>query len=152
MTVDGARRWIIIASLFVTGTAFVFFLVAPAIGYPLTWEQGVRLFEIILPVFLAYLGSATHFLFHARMHQRQDHLENAGQFLGLLVKGPILVFGIATIALLFAFGYSNRSSAPAGEGMTIDMLSSSFTAALGILAVTTNVAVSYLFALESKRR
>jgi len=48
------------------------------------------------------------------------------------------------------FGYSNRISAKAGSGMSLDVLASLLSAALGLLAVTTNVAASYFFAAEKR--
>src|SRR5262249_1105999 len=125
----------------------IFFLVAPAVGYPLTWDQSSRVFEIILPVFLGYLGSATHFLFRGRPNLKPIELQDDSGMLGLLIRGPLLVFGIAAVAIVFAFGYANRASAPGGYGMSVDALAGSFTAVIGLLAVTTNVAVSYLFSL-----
>jgi hypothetical protein len=150
MKIDKARRFLVIASLFFTGGTFVFFLVAPAVGYPLTWDQSSRVFEIILPVFLGYLGSATHFLFHGGQNPRSIELKDESGMLGLLIQGPLWVFGIATVALIFAFGYTNRGSAPSGSGMSVDALAGSFTAVIGLLAVTTNVAVSYLFSLGER--
>jgi hypothetical protein len=150
MTIDGARKSIIVTSLVATGLVFVFFLVAPPLGFPLEWDQGQRVIEILLPVFLGYLGTATHFLFHSNKPQVLPTLELQNSLLGLLIKGPIWVFAIACAAILFAFGYSNRSTAPSGSGMSIDQLSWAFTAALGILAVTSSVAVAYLFSLGEK--
>jgi hypothetical protein len=63
MTTDEARRWIVLASLTITGAVFVFFLLAPVSGYPLEIAQAQGIFQIVLPVFLGYLGSATHFVF-----------------------------------------------------------------------------------------
>jgi len=51
--------------------------------------------------------------------------------------------------VLFAFGYSNRASAPQDSGMSVDSLAWAITAALGILTASTSVAVSYLFSLGS---
>jgi hypothetical protein len=153
MDVDLARGWLIKASLVATGAAFVFFLVAPAVGYPLTWNQSMRVFEIVLPVFLSYLGTATHFLFHSNNRRDKPVTVNPSSIslLGLLVRGPIIVFGVASIAIIFAFGFSNRASSPErGTGMSPDMLTWSFTAALGLLTVTTNVVVAYLFSATRK--
>jgi hypothetical protein len=150
MTINEARRFIITASLIATGATFVFFLVAPAVGYPLTWVDVPRVFEIILPVFLGYLGSATHFLFRARQDTKDIQLRDPGGMFGLLIRGPLAVFGVGIIALLFAFGYVNRIGAPNGSGMGVDELSHSLTALVGLLAVTTNAAVGYLFSLGGR--
>ena len=148
MSIDEARKFIILASLVTTGCTFAFFLIAPAIGYPLTWRDVPRIYEVILPVFLGYLGSATHFLFHAGSNRKEPPLNDRGGAFGLLIRGPFAVFGVGTISLLFVFGYVNRSGAPNGSGMGIDELSHFFTALLGLLAVTTNAAVGYLFSLR----
>ncbi len=63
MNAPTARLWIIRASLLTTGLNFTFFLIFPALGYPITFDQAIRLLEIVTPVYLAYFGSATYFLF-----------------------------------------------------------------------------------------
>lgn len=150
MNADGARRSLITSSLVASGTVFVFFLIAPLLGFPLRWDQSMRIFEIVLPVFLAYLGTAVHFVF-----RHLGGVQNAGiqsratdPYLNLLIRGPLAVFALASVALVTAFWISNRPNAPAGMGMSVDLLAAGFAAALGILTVTTNVAVSYLFTLD----
>jgi hypothetical protein len=150
MTIEGARKWIIVTSLAVTSAVFVFFFLAPQFGYPLVWEQSERIIEIVLPVFLGYMGTATHFLFHQNRSQMQIDLGANASLLGLIVRGPIIVFALACGAILFAFGYSNRLAAPQDSGMSIDQLSWAVAAALGLLSGTTSVAVSYLFSLGEK--
>ena len=54
------------------------------------------------------------------------------------------------VVLLVAFGYSNRVAASPGDGMSAEQLSAGVTTAMGLLAVTTNVIVAYLFAAEKK--
>ena len=149
MTVDAARRFIILTSLTATGVVFVFFLAAKPLGFPLDWDESQRIVEILLPVFLGYLGTATHFLFHNPKTDVELQLGAKGSLLGLLIKGPIIIFAVASIAILFAFGYSNRHGAPQDSGMSVDQLAWSFTAALGILAASSSVAVSYLFSLSA---
>ena len=149
MTVQTARAWLIVSSLTLTGCTFVFFLIAPTVGYPLEWDQSIRVFEIVLPVFLGYLGTAAHFVFrNAAAGDRPVVLrQEVNSLVGLLVVGPLVVFLVATLAIVIAFGYSNRPTATPGGGMSIEALAGSFTAALGLLTATTNVAVSYLFSL-----
>jgi len=65
MTILFARRWLILASLIVSGLVFLFVILAPVLGYPLTWDQALRIVELIVPVFFGYLGTGTHFLFGA---------------------------------------------------------------------------------------
>ena len=136
MTIQTARIWLIKVTLAITGLNFAFFLVAPSLGYPMTFEQAIRLLEIVTPVFFGYLGSATYFLFGKSGSNQDVALQGSKELFGLLVKGPVYVFGVATLAAMFAFGYSNRSTAPAGSGMTVDLLAGSISAALGLLAVT----------------
>jgi hypothetical protein len=146
MDVFKARKWLITSSLVITGANFLFFIVAPALGYPIRFDQSVSLMKIVLPVFLGYLGSATQFVFTPAKTPLITHL----QFLDLIVRGPVIVFGVATLMAIVTFGYSNRLTAPAGSGMSVGVLSSIITASLGLLAVTTNVVVSYLFAVEER--
>jgi hypothetical protein len=150
MDVNGARMWLIKSSLLVTTCVFLFLLIAPLFNYPLEWEQTPRLFEIVLPTFLGYLGTATHFLFHHDEKPQTLKLNGTSQLLSLLVKGPIVVFGLGSIALMFAFGYSNRHGATRGAGMNIDQLAMVISGLLGLLTATTSVAVSYLFSLRHK--
>ena len=132
------------ASLIITAGEFLFFLIAPIMDYPLTFPQSVRLLEIVLPVFLAYLGSAARFVFPQAPSPDPGRMA-LPNLAGLLVRGPVLVYGLVTIAALLAFGYSNRISAQIGTGMDIDTLAGLLSAALGLLTVTTNVAIAYLF-------
>lgn len=147
MNILSARRWIIWASLIASGLVFLFLMLAPIFGYPLTWEQALRIMELVVPVFFGYLGTGTHFLFAS---ERPETRINTPTLLGLLVKGPIILFGIMVAAGLIAFGFSNRLAAPAGEGMSVDALAAIITICLGLLAITTNVIVAHLFALEKK--
>jgi hypothetical protein len=60
---DEERRWLILASLGSTFAVFLFFLVAPALHYPLEFSESLRIAQIIAPVFMAYLGTAAQFVF-----------------------------------------------------------------------------------------
>lgn len=145
MTGNEARQWLAGVSLAVTALLFVFCMIAPAFGYPLTFDQTPRLIEIVLPVFLGYLGSATLFL--TQKPGNKDALrQHAGtNITKILVKGPVVVSGILIVVILFAFGYSNRASAAPGIGMNIDQLAASLAGVMGILTVTTNIIVSMVF-------
>src|SRR6185295_2636008 len=124
MTAHVARKWLIYATLLTTAVAFVFFLIAPASGFPLTFDQSVRLLEIVLPVFLGYLGSATHFVVRGSNTAPNTPVPPRGrsELLGLLVRGPVVVFLVATVSAIVAFGISNSPSAPPGSGMSVDTL------------------------------
>lgn len=132
------------ATLGFTTAVLVFFLLAPALGYPLEYSQSLRILEIILPVFLGYLGSGALYVF--RQDSPDDVIafrSDSADLVGLLIKGPIIVFCLGLIALITAFGLFN--SRAQGGGMSIDQLSGGMSAILGLLTVTTNVAIAYLF-------
>jgi hypothetical protein len=95
----------------------------------------------VSPVFLGYLGSAVHFIFQRSV----PDVPVQNEFLGILVKGPIIIYTVAVISALAAFGYSNRVGAEIGSGMSEDALSTTLSLSLGVLAVTTGVITSYLF-------
>ena len=42
---NDARKWLILASLSMTAVLFVFFIIAPALGFPLTFGQARGLLE-----------------------------------------------------------------------------------------------------------
>jgi hypothetical protein len=141
MSTDQARRWLIVSSLLITGFQMVFLLVAPGLGFPLAYPQNLHLLQIVTPVFLGYLGSAAHFVFQPT----SDNTPVQNQFLGLLVKGPVIIYVLSAGGSLAAFGFGNRSGAPAGSGMSVDDLATALSLSLGVLAVTTSVISSYLF-------
>lgn len=149
MDTNGARSWIIKASLLLTTGLVLVFVITPALGFPLTFEQARGLLQIVLPVFLGYLGSATHFVF-ASKQPTAAALKLPEHLVALLIKGPIVVFVIWCSSAIVIFGYSNRIEAKAGSGMTLDMLASLIAGALGLLTTTSGVAVSYLFAVSKK--
>lgn len=153
MTVTEARTWLITLSLAITGLIFVFFGIAPVIGYPLTYPEAIRLLEIVLPVFIGYLGSATQFVFSPSSQQPDLRTSADATQLGLLVKGPIIVWGAGSFAVIAAFGFSNRlSAAPGDTRMSLDALAGLLTAGLSLLTVTTSVAIAYLFGQMERTR
>jgi hypothetical protein len=148
MSVYQARKWLVVASLSVAAGSFAFFILAPVFGYPLRYSQSQTILQIIFPVFLGYLGAATQFTFQKTPSAVRTI--TARPMMELLVKGPVIVFCIMVLGAVVAFGYSNRAAALPGEGMSVDVLATTITAALGLLAVTTNVIVSSLFSVEGR--
>jgi hypothetical protein len=140
MNFNEARRWLVLFTLFFTGANFIFFLLGPAFGYPLEQNEAIRMLEIVLPVFLGYLGAATRYLFESG--KKTIAISANPELLAILVRGPAILFVVVSIASLIAFGYSNRGS---GTGMTPDTLAAMITGNLGLLAVTTNVIIAKLF-------
>jgi hypothetical protein len=146
MTIDVARKWLIVASLVLTGSQMALLVIAPIIGYPLIYPKNIELLQIISPVFLGYLGSASHFIFQ----NPPEEVPVQNQFLGLLVKGPLLIYTSVIVAAFASFGYANRASAIPGNGMSVDNLATVLSLALGVLAVTTGIITSYLFVRKEK--
>jgi hypothetical protein len=142
MTTDAARRWLILASLVITGVQIIFLIVAPVFGLPLEYPKNLNLLQITSPVFVGYLGSAVHFIFMTPPPEIPARI----QFLGLLVKGPIIIYACAIISAFAAFAFSNRAGAPIGGGMSVDNLATAISIALGLLAATTGAIIAFLFA------
>lgn len=145
MQPNQARTWLVTMSLVITSALFVFFILAPAFDYPLQFRQARALLEILLPVFLGYLGSAAHFLFRIDDAPEVVRDVRSPVLLALLLKGPIAVFTIAVVSALIGFGVSNRSGQNDGTGMSLQDLSGLLALALGLLTVTTGVISAYLF-------
>src|ERR1700676_2279422 len=132
MTVNEARMFIIRTSLIATASLFLFFIVGKPLGYPLEWPQVQRVVEIVLPVFLGYLGAASSFVFRHHAHGSDFTFGGKEALAGQLVKGSVAAFALILLGILFAFGYSNRPSAPQDTGMDIDTLAWALTAVLGV--------------------
>jgi hypothetical protein len=148
MTPTEARTWIIKASLLVYGCVFVFFVIAPALQYPLKYADAINVMKIIVPIFASYLGAATLFVISG---QELEDTEPRSEMLGVLAKWPVVLFGIALVALLVGFLLSNRSEYN-GEGMTPNVLSLLVSILSGLLAGTTGAISSYLFKVEKSGR
>jgi hypothetical protein len=146
MNIITARKTLIISSLVITGCQIIFFTIAPVLGFPIEYPKNIDLLQIISPVFFGYLGTATHFIFITP--RIEVHAEN--EFLGILIKGPLIIYSFVVIATTSAFWFSNRPGATVGSGMSVENLSTALSLALGLLAVTTGVINSYLFSSPNK--
>ena len=142
MTVAQARQWLTIASLAATCTLFVFLVLAPGNFYSLDPSDAPRLMQIILPVFLGYLGAIAQYVIGAG---HDPNVSLRGGFVAeLMVKGPVVIFVLGMSAILLAFQLDQR---PGGRGLwTVDQLALYVTGALSVLTVSTNVIISHLFA------
>jgi len=139
MTVTAARKFLISSSLIILGAQMVFLIVGPSFGFPMEYPKNLHLIEIVSPVFLGYLGAASHFIFQ----NPAPDVPVQNEFLGILVRGPI--YTMAVVSALAAFAYSNRAGAEIGSGMSEDALGTALSLSLGVLAVTTGAITSYLF-------
>lgn len=146
MPTEHARTWIILSSIVITGAITLFLFLAPALGYPLRQDQARRIMEIVVPVFIGYLGSASHFVFRElRKSPSTSSKIHHPKLAKLLIKGPIILWVVIVVGAFIAFGISNRESAEPGAGWSVDELAAAVTFGISLLAVTTNVAVAYLF-------
>lgn len=139
------RVWIITVCLCMLTAQLIFLLVAPAVGYPLDYRQAMNVLQLVLPVFLSYVGTATYWItrhYSARADKPADPL------LVLLTRGPVLIYSVSALACFFTFGFSNRANAAIGEGMSFSALLTSIAVSLSILTVSTNAIVAYLFSIE----
>ena len=149
MTVENARTWLILASLLITGGCFLFFILAPVFSYPISSDQSVRILQIIIPVFIGYLGSATYFVFNNQTSSENLTFQGNSLQVKLLIKGPVYLFCVGLVAILIVFWKGNSANASPGDGMAIDGLATWVAVLLSILTVTTNVIVAYLFSKGS---
>jgi hypothetical protein len=104
MSADNARKWLIVASLTITGVQMIFLIAAPSFYFPLEYPKNFNILQIVSPVFFGYLGSATHFIFMKPSPKVAVYYP----LLGLLVKGPTLIYVGAMLAAFASFGYSMR--------------------------------------------
>lgn len=144
MTVASARKHLLLFALGNTGAHVLFFIVAPAFGYKLTFGEALRMIEVVSPVFLGYIGAATQYVFQpqgAKVRSGTQHSD----LLSILVWGPIIIFSLTSIAALAVFGVVNRIN---GVGMTPETLSLILASNIGLLTVSTNVIVSNVFNQE----
>lgn len=147
-SVPAIQTWMIKASLAITAVIFVFLTLAPAFGYPLEYSQSFRIIQILIPVFIGYLATATTFV----VGKRRPSARFAGldTQVALVTKGPIYIFLVGMLGLFVAFGVTNRAGAPAGTGMTIDTLATTVSVLLALLSATTGVVVAHVFPTSSE--
>jgi hypothetical protein len=148
MTPSEARTWIIKASLVSFGCVFVFFVVAPAIGYPLRYSDAINVMKILIPIFSSYLGAAASYVISGSSNTDD---ETSIAILRLLVVWPIILFAICMIAILVAFPISQNGEF-SGNGMTPNTLSLLVSLLSAVLATTTGAINSYLFVIKKPRR
>jgi hypothetical protein len=126
-----------------------FFLVAPSIDYPLRMEQAIPILSSILPVFAGYLGAATHYVFRHSPPKIKFNVHNE-EILGMLVKGPIVIFGVAMTGLLVSFYFGARGEIGNRAAMSVDTLRMGVAIALTLQSGVTGALVMYLFSTGEK--
>jgi hypothetical protein len=149
--VDEERLWVIRASLLIVAGSMAFFLIAPGfLGFPLRPEETVRVVQMIIPVFSAYLATGAAFLLSRTVPEGVAQFDP--QLLKIILRGPIYVtvFGLALATA--AFWHTNRPSGIVGQGMSLDHYCWWLALLLGLLSVTTSVVVTKLFPSDLKKR
>jgi hypothetical protein len=139
----GKLRWMIVATLLsMSAVTILFFITAqPVFGYPIDPSQAWILAQISIPVFTGYLGTATQFA----MTEPKDGGAKAPPLLLLLVFGPVAIYLIGALVILYVFWLTNRPEAPDGTGISVGLLSTILTTLLGIVTATANIAIAQLF-------
>jgi hypothetical protein len=115
----------------------------------LTYPDAINVLKIIVPIFASYLGSAVLFLGTGGVTVSEELPNN---MLSLLVKWPVVVFGLVMAALLIAFPVSNWPTQFTGAGMTPNTLSLLVSLLTALLAATTGAISSFLFKVEKSPR
>jgi hypothetical protein len=145
MTVRGARKWLLLASLVFTGATWLFFLVAPVCGYPLTFSEAFDLIKAIIPVFVGYLGLAVGFATADSRSSETRETRMTTELMALLVRGPVLLYAVMMISIVTIFGVSNRSGLIAPERMSYDFLKNAVTVCAAVLAGSTSLLAVRLY-------
>jgi hypothetical protein len=135
-----ARRTIVLFSLVSTGILIPFLILAPYVGYPLKASESLAVVRIVTPVFLGFLGAASIFVTKAHQEIIRPRGES-GSLIGYLIFGPFLLFFVSMVS---------SPHATAGNGMTVDELTSWISIVLGILTVTVGVISNSLFGVDQR--
>lgn len=143
------QKWIIKTCLIAITVQTVFFIVAPYIGFPMEAHNAFRLLEIVLPVFLLYLGGAAIIFFRKKI--TYDLMSDSTRvLLSLMSRGPMAAFLLITFSSIAMYWYSNSELVPIGNGISIDTLAGIISISLGLLVVSSNAVVMYLFNLSEE--
>jgi hypothetical protein len=150
MSYDAARYWVLAYSLCLTGVMLPFFFLAPVLGYPLEGDQARQALSLVLPVFLGYLGSGIVFIFNPPGGALPELSDANRRMLSLLIHGIFFVFAVSLLALLIAFGVSNKTGRPPGSGMQFTAFSNGITVLLSVMTTVVGAAVIYLFGIQPR--
>ena len=144
MLYDEARARVILYSLLITAVLLPFFILAPAIGYPMSNEQAYQVVSLIIPVFLGYLGSGVAYIFNQPIKRLPAQTPANRDLLSLCLNGIFIVFSLSFAALLLSFYSGNRRSADPGIGMEFPTFMNYLTVLLGLLTTVVGAAVTFL--------
>jgi hypothetical protein len=144
MTLSNLRSRMVATLLGITLATIIFFLLGPALGYPLEFDQAWALAQISIPVFIGYFSTTIQFA----IGQQAQPDAPAPPLLAWLIFGPAAIYLVGAVVALIVFWSGNRAEAPLGTGMSTGTLSTILTVLLSILAATSNVAIAQLFKKE----
>jgi hypothetical protein len=150
---DADRIWIIKASIVLLGLSFAFFVVGrPLFGFPMLYDEVIRVLQLIFPVFLGYLGLGASYVTGQKNAMREpDYGSRADTKLArLMLRAPIYLVSGGLGVLIIAFWTSNLPHATAGAGMSLDSFCWFLSAILGVLAASSGLLVTRLF--DGQRR
>jgi hypothetical protein len=147
MTLNQARARLITLSIICTGVVFLFFAVSPAMGFYALSGVEWRIPQMVIPIFVGYLASASHFLFSTEPDAKLR--EGTEGLFSSILYGGFGLFIICAAGLLFAFYESNTPTAPPNTGRSIEWLADGFTIILSILTASTSVLSSFLFSIKA---
>jgi hypothetical protein len=137
MTLTEARNAVIVLSFATSLAALVFFLLSHFF-LPLDPSQSFQIAQMIVPVFIGYVGSCVYFIFAP---EPVNPKVNNGFLLRVMIYGPFLFFWIASIAFVLNFYFSNKR----GDLVRYETLSEQFTFILSFMTLTTGALTVYLF-------
>jgi len=115
-----------------TGLLLGFFLISPSfMPFNPGKDENVRLIEIILPVFLGYLGSASQFLLRSSGNDASFHGDE--RLLFVLTVGPCCLFFVLNVVLFTTFYVEKNPIAEVSKWFTLIL--SLLTSTVGVITV-----------------
>lgn len=150
MTINQARGQLILYSILCTGIVFIFFTIAPVIGFYSLSGVEWRIPQMVIPVFVGYIASASHFMFNSGPDAILG--ESANKLLRMILYGGFGLFFACSIAIITAYYLSNIPSAASNTGHSIDWLANGFTIILSMLSASTSIISSYIFSAKPSER
>jgi hypothetical protein len=146
-----ARLWIVKTSLLIMAVFGSLLIISPSTKYPLTYDQAISVFQIILPLFVGYLSTAIVFLTTRRTPPNPGPTQEFSALLSLLVRGPVFLMALLLSIAFIVFGVENwPSTNQPSSGFEFGLLSNLVSFILSINAATTSALVAWLFKVEAE--
>jgi hypothetical protein len=142
---DRERNWFIRVNLTTLCAMLFFFILAPITGFPVTFNEAWRIIQMILPMLLSFVAAAAIFFVSSRSSNLPEPPANVTSIARVMIRGPLYIAIFGCILATSVFWYSNRHTAPAGSGFSLEQYCWWISAFLSILSVTTGIVVARLF-------